>query len=127
MIGLKRDIELDAETDVIQFHDRMRAKGDCFYGVAVVPPRGKEMEVRRCLEEILGLYGLAANFVVFGEHLVFSGEYPEEVMAKIEKYLTSIENETPVLPAIRQGGYFEMLAYKWLDGIVERPKFRKSP
>ncbi|MBW2966543.1 DUF3383 domain-containing protein [Candidatus Woesearchaeota archaeon] len=91
--------------------------------MAVQPPKGKEVVVRGELERILSRHGYVPRIININDHLVFEGEYSPEAMEAVRKYLTNIENQTPSPPVMRRGNYFEMAAYKWLDGVVQRPKF----
>ena len=117
------DTPLDVDSGVVAFHDRMLAKGRTFYGVAVQPPKGKANEVRGTLEGILSRFGYVPNIIGVNGHLVFEGDYSVDVMESVRKYLTLIEGQTPSTPVIRRGDYFEMGAYKWLEGVVQREKF----
>ena len=120
------DTPLDAELDVILFHDRMLAKGDVFYGVAVEPPKGKEGEVKARLEQILRAHGCVPKVITIDGHVVFEGEYPAEAMEEVRQYLTSIEDQTPSPPVMKVGDYFQMIAYKWLKGIATTYRFGQS-
>jgi hypothetical protein len=113
-------VEYDADSEVIAFHDRMLAKGDVFYGIAVQPPKGKEDEVKGRLEEILTKNGYERGMVSMEAHLVFEGEFSPEAIEEVRVYLTSIEDQTPTMPRILRGNYFQMLAYKWFKRIIER-------
>ena len=117
------DTPLDVDPAVVAFHDRMLAKGRTFYGVAVQPPKGKAAEVRGKLEVILRRFGYVPKVVSFNGHIAFEGEYSPESMEAVRNYLTNIERQTPSVPVMRRGDYFEMAAYKWLDGVVQREKF----
>ena len=115
--------ELDVEPEVIAFHNAMLHKGKSFYGVAVQPPKGKEKEVKGQLEGILRNRGFEVVLSHIDGYLAFQGEYPAEVMEEVRQYLTSIEHLTPNPPVMKRGDYFQMLAYKWLDGTATRYKF----
>ena len=108
-------VEYDKDPEVIAFHDRMLAKGNVFYGIAVQPPEGKEDEIKSRLEDILKKNGYDRGMISMGTHLVFEGEFTPEAIEDIRAYLTSIESQTPEMPRIVRGNYFQILAYKWLE------------
>ena len=118
------DTPLDAGSEVIAFHDIMLSKGNVFYGVAVQPPKGREDEVKARLERILLTHGHTPNLADIGGYVVFEGEFSGDAMEAVRKYLTSIETLTPTPPVMRRGDYFQMGAYKWLDGLHGRNGFR---
>jgi len=108
-------------------HLWMLAKGDVFYGVAVKPPKGKEEEVWARLEQILKAHGYAPRMTTIECHIVFEDEYSAQVMEEVKQYLASIEDYTPSPPVMKRGNYFQMLAYKWLDGTgIKRYKFNRK-
>ena len=110
----------DAEMDVILFHDRMLAKGDAFYGVAIEPPQNLAGEVISRLQKILRKHGHNSGYRKVGPVIAFQGEYAPHVVEAITEYLESIQHETPSPPQVVRGDYFKMAAFKWLDEIVEQ-------
>lgn len=121
-----RDPELDADTEVRIFHDFMRLKGACFYGVAVKPPKGMESEVQNKLEEILRKHGYGLKFRTIEGYIAFQGEYSDDSMEEVRTYLESIEDRTPAPPVMKKGDYFQMLGYDWLDGTVNINKYFRN-
>ena len=117
------DTPLDADSAVVAFHNKMLAKGNSFYGIAVQPPKGKDADVKGHLESVLTQFGYVPNLVHFKGYIVFEGEFSPKAIEAVRQYLTAIEAQTPSIPIIRRGDYFQMSAYKWLDDIVQRPKF----
>ena len=111
--------EYDADSEVLAFHDRMLAKGNVFYGIAVQPPEGKEDEVKSRLEGIIAKQGYERGMIRMGTHLVFEGEFSPDVIEEVRAYLTSIEDQMPTIPRIVRGNYFQIAAYKWFRGIAE--------
>jgi hypothetical protein len=121
------DTPLDSGSDIITYHILMIAKGNAFYGVAVQPPKGKKTEVRQRLEEILVSFGYEPKIADIKDYLVFEGEHSPESMEAVRQYLASIEGQTPSIPVMRRGNYFQMLAYSWVEDIIPTQVFMGCP
>lgn len=116
---LDRDIELDADNDVISFHRSMAGKGPAFYGVAVKPCREQSSEIKLALECILQNNGYAPKVMQIRGYLVIDGEYSSAAMSDLKRYLESIEGRLPSVPVMVNGDYFQMAALKWLDDVLK--------